>query len=197
MKRAFLGWLAVGLIAAFTSSVRADDLTLKSGDAAPDFKATACCGTEVSLETFKEAQVVVVIFNCNSCPVAVAYEDRINELAKNYQDKGVAVVVINNHRAEDLEAMKQRAEDKGFVFPYVYEATGDSARAYGAKVTPHCFVLCQDRKIAYQGAFDNDQKNPTEHFVTDAVDALLEGKPVSVSYKPAFGCSIKFRDNSK
>ncbi|HMP79813.1 MAG TPA: thioredoxin family protein [Pirellulaceae bacterium] len=193
MMKSLNCWLAIGMIAAFSTMAVADDLTLKSGDAAPDFKATATCGTEVSLENFKDAQAVVVIFNCNTCPVAIAYEDRINEFAKSYADKGVAVVVINNHRSEDLDAMKQRAEEKGFTFPYVYEGSGDSARAYGAKVTPHCFVLCQDRKIAYQGAFDNDQRNPTEHYVADAVNALLEGKTVNVTYKPAFGCSIKFR----
>ncbi|HMO14077.1 MAG TPA: thioredoxin family protein [Pirellulaceae bacterium] len=182
-----------GMLASTAIGQNNDDLKLKAGDAAPDFKATATCGTEISLANFKEADVVVVVFNCNTCPVAIAYEDRINEFAKNYKDRNVAVVTINNHRSETVDDMKKRAEDKGFVFPYAYEGSGDSARAYGAKVTPHIFVLNSERKIAYQGAFDDSQKNPQEHYVVDAVESLLSKKEVKVTYKPAFGCSIKFK----
>ncbi|MBX3419306.1 MAG: thioredoxin family protein [Pirellulaceae bacterium] len=178
-----------------TVCVQADDLILKTGAAAPDFKATATCGTEISLETFKEAEVLVIVFNCNTCPVAIAYEDRINELAKNFKDRNVALVTINNHRSETIEDMKKRVEEKGFVFPYAYEESGDSARAFGAKVTPHCFVLCKDRKVAYQGAIDDSQKDPKNHYVKDAIESLLEGKTVPVDYKPAFGCGIKFKQN--
>lgn len=195
MKR--LSLFALVAILGLVSGATADDLKLKTGDAAPNFKATATCGTEISLENFAEADAVVIVFNCNTCPVAIAYEDRINEFAKKYKDKNVAVLSINNHRSETLEDMKTRAEEKGFVFPYAYEESGDSAREYGAKVTPHCFVLDKERKIAYQGAFDNSQKDPTEHYVAAAVDALLEGKKVAIDHKPAFGCGIKFKPREK
>jgi len=162
------------------------DLVVKTGDAAPDFTATTTTGEEITLDSFKDADVVVLTFTCNSCPVAIAYEDRFNEFVENYKDKKVVFVAINNHKSEDLAAMKQRAEEKGFGFVYAYEPTGESARAYGAKVTPHCFVLDKDRNVVYQGAF--------AHYVADAVDALLAGKTVEVSTTKAFGCGIKFRD---
>jgi peroxiredoxin len=191
--------LTFGLLTAvffLTSQAQADELKLKAGDPAPEFKAESTEGKKVTLDSFKDARVLVVVFTCNQCPVAVAYEDRINDLAKKYKVKNVEVVAINNSQFENVDAMKKRAEAKDFKFTYTYEGEGDSAREFGAKVTPHVFIFDKDRKLVYQGAFDNKQKDPTEHFVVDAVEATLGGKKVDVDNRKAFGCSIKLREAS-
>ena len=169
---------------------------LTTGDAAPAFQATALDGSEISLDTFRDADALLVVFTCNACPVAVAYEDRLVALAKQFSGEHFTMVAINNHRDETLEAMAERAKEKGFNFTYAYEGSGDSARAYGAKVTPHCFVFDKERQLVYQGAFDNSQKEPTEHYVADAVQAALAGKTVDVSHHKAFGCGIKLRQQN-
>jgi len=103
----------------------------------------------------------------------------------------VKFVAINaNRRTEDLAAMKTRAEEKGFNFPYVFDKSGKLATEYGARVTPHIFVLDQNRNVAYVGAFDDDQSKPTHKFVADAVDSLLTGKKVETTKSKAFGCGI-------
>jgi peroxiredoxin len=164
---------------------------VKNGDAAPDFKAKGVDGKDYSLTNSKDAKVTVLCFTCNVCPVAVAYEDRFIEFAKKYHDKGVNFVAINVNSTEDISAMKQRAEEKGFNFPYAYDESGDSARAYGARVTPHLFVLDSKGKVQYQGAFDDNQGKPTKHYVADAVEAVLAGKTPAVTETRAVGCGIK------
>ncbi|MCA9206382.1 MAG: thioredoxin family protein [Pirellulaceae bacterium] len=189
VRRSFaaLALVAAGLLV--TGVARAEKL--EQGDKAPAFKATGVDGKEYSLDSAKGADAVVVCFTCNRCPVSVAYEDRFIEFTKKYSDKGVKFVAINVNRGEDLSAMKQRAEEKGFNFPYAFDESGDSARAYGARVTPHLFVLDKNRNIVFQGPFDDKMSNPSEHYVADAVDAVLSGKQPSVSEKKPFGCGIQ------
>src|SRR5437867_11252640 len=155
---------------------------LEVGAKAPEFKALpGVDGKEYSLGEMKDAKVVVVCFTCNICPVAVAYEDRFVEFHKQYANKGVKFVAINaNRRTEDLAAMKTRAEEKGFNFPYVFDKTCKLATEYGARVTLHLLVRHQNRNVAYVGAFDDDQDKPSKGYVKDAVDALLSGKKVEV-----------------
>ena len=184
----------VGVSAVAWADTPKADLKLKTGDAAPSFKATNVDGKSVSLETFKDSDVVVVVFTCNGCPVAQAYQERLVEFANKYKDKHVSLVAINNSASEDVEAMKERAKDEGFTFDYAYDGSGESARAYGAKVTPHCFVLNKERHLVYQGAFDDSQSKPSEHYVTDAVESTLAGKSVAVDHKAAFGCGIHLKD---
>jgi peroxiredoxin len=165
---------------------------LEVGAKAPEFKnLPGVDGKEYNLADMKDAKAVVVCFTCNRCPVAVAYEDRFVEFAKKYQGKGVKFVAINaNRRTEDLAAMKTRAEEKGFNFPYVFDQSGKLATEYGARVTPHIYVLDQNRNVAYVGAFDDDQNKPTKKYVEDAVEALLAGKKVETTKSKAFGCQI-------
>jgi peroxiredoxin len=167
---------------------------VKTGDAGPDFKAKGVDGKDYSLASAKDAKVTVLCFTCNACPVAVGYEDRFIEFAKKYKDKGVNFIAINVNSTEDLSAMKQRAEEKGFSFPYVYDASGDSARAYGARVTPHLFVLDSKGKVVYQGSFDDNQNKPTKSYLVDAVNAVLAGKTPDVKETTAFGCGIRPRN---
>ena len=165
---------------------------LKIGDAAPNFTAIGVDDKEYTLEAIsKKAEAVVLCMTCNRCPVAVAYEDRMIKFTKEYKDKGVAFVALNcNNKTEDLDAMKQRAEEKGFNFVYAYDESGDAARNYGAKVTPE-FFLVSDGKLAYHGPFDDKQKNPTKSYLVDAVDAVLAGETPEVTKKKPFGCGIK------
>lgn len=188
MVRKFVLSLAVALVALSANAYAAD---LATGDKAPDIKGLpGTDGKSFSLSDAKDAKVVVLCFTCNICPMSVAYEDRFIEFTKKYGEKGVKFVAINVNQGEDVKAMKQRAEEKGFNFPYVYDESQDSARNYGAQVTPHMFVLDKNRTVAYVGSFDDNRNNPKKHFVADAVDALLAGKKVEVTSTKAFGCGI-------
>ena len=169
------------------------------GDKAPQFKQLiGVDGKKHRTAEFKDAGVMVVCFTCNHCPVAVAYEDRFKEFTKQYKDKGVAFVAINvnNLAADKLPKMKERAKDKKFNFPYLYDPTQQIARDFGATCTPHLFVLCKKRKIAYMGAFDDNIKpdKVAKHYVRNAVDALLAGKAPEVTETLQTGCGIKYED---
>lgn len=183
--------IALSLVALCAPAYAAE---LEIGAKAPDFKATGIDGKDYNLASVKDAKVVVVTFTCNVCPVAVAYEDRFVEFQKKYAVKGVKFIAINANKANDaetIEAMKTRAEEKGFNFPYVFDKSGQSATDYGARVTPHIFVLDGSRTVAYVGSFDDKQANPTKHYVADAVDSILAGKKVEVTNSKAFGCGIR------
>jgi len=167
---------------------------LNAGDQGPDFTGVGVDGETHSLETLsKDAAALVICFTCNHCPVAVAYEDRFIEFSDEYKDQAVRFVAINCNKAADLEEMKNRADLKGFNFPYVRDETAVSARAYSASVTPHLFVLDGDGNVAYQGAFDDDMNKPKTMFVKDAVDAVLAGEAPAVANTEPFGCTIQLK----
>jgi peroxiredoxin len=170
---------------------------LEIGQTAPIWKdLPATSGTLHSFETIADAKLVVVAFTCNSCPYAVDVEDRLNDLAKRFGDKGVVVVAINVNTVEEdrLPAMKERAKEKGFTFPYLWDASQQTAKAYGARYTPEFFVLTEDRKLIYMGAFDDspagDRVKVT--YVADAIEAALAGKEVPVAETVPIGCRIRF-----
>jgi peroxiredoxin len=164
------------------------------GDKAPGFKAIGVDGKEYTTDTFKDAKAVVVCFTCNQCPVAVAYEDRFIEFSKEYEDKGVKFIAINVN-PESIDAMKTRAEEKGFNFPYTKDESGASAKAYGAQVTPHLYVVDKEGKIAYIGAFDDnqDESKAKKAYIEDAVDAVLAGKTPETTKTRAVGCGIRIK----
>lgn len=149
-----------------------------------------------SLDDLADAKAVVVVFICNHCPVAVAYEDRIIELDAEYKDQGVTLVAINvnNLEADKLPAMKERAEEKGFEFAYLYDPSQEIGRAFGATVTPHAFLLDGERKLAYVGAIDDNMEidKVQEHYLRDAIDAVLAGNKPEVDSTKAVGCGIKY-----
>jgi len=170
---------------------------LEIGDGAPSWEnLKGVDDKEHSLDDYKAAKVLVVVFTCNSCPVAVAYEDRLIALQKDYQDKEVQLVAINvnNIPPDRLEKMKERAASKDFNFPYLYDASQSSAKEYGARVTPDVVVLDQDRNVVYLGAIDDNMKadKVTKHYLRDALDALLAGKTPATTETNAFGCGIKW-----
>jgi peroxiredoxin len=182
--------LAVAAMAFVTTSGFAE---VAPGEKAPEFKGLkGTDGKQYSLSDMKDKKAVVIAFSCNSCPVVLAYEHRFNEFAKKYADKDVAFIAINANKAtEDLAEMKKHAEESGLAYPYVYDETGTSASDFGARVTPHIFVLDGKGTVQYVGAFDDKQTNPSKHYVADAVDAILAGKKPETTQTKPIGCGIR------
>jgi len=172
---------------------------LSAGDAAPAWKdLPGTDGKKHSLADLKDKDVVVVVFTCNSCPVAEAYEDRLIDFTRKHAaaESKVALVAINvNTVPEDrLDRMKERARAKGFPFPYLYDESQQTARDYGASYTPEFFVLDKERKVVYLGAMD-DKTNPAEatvNYLAQAVEAALAGKKPEKAETLARGCMIRF-----
>ena len=182
--------------------------TLEIGAAAPDFKLPGVDGEKYQLADFAEAEVLVVVFTCNHCPTAQAYEDRLIELDADYKDRGVALVAISPNDPEavrldelgysdlgdSLDDMKIRAKDKGFEFPYLFDGKRQKAStAYGALATPHVFIFDRQRKLRYVGRIDDsDVGTVKSHDARGAIEALLTGRPVPVETTRVFGCSTKW-----
>lgn len=177
--------------------------TLSVGDAAPAWeKLPGVDGKEHSLAELADKEIVVVAFTCNSCPVAVDYEDRIIALAKKHAAGGrVAVVAINCNtvKADLLDAMKERAEKKQFPFQYLHDASQNVGKSYGAVFTPEFYVLNRERKILYMGAFDDNSNldQVKRHYLEEAVAAALEGKSPDAKESLARGCRIRYKAERK
>lgn len=167
------------------------------------------------LASFSTAKILVIIFTCNHCPTAQAYEERIKQLVTDYQSKGVQVVAINPNtpssvRLDELgyseygdsyEEMRLRARDKVYNFPYLYDGeTESTSKKYGPVATPHVFIFDRKRILQYTGRIDdveNPSGNPKNLDTRNAIEALLSGKPVPVSVTKTFGCSIKWDDKNE
>jgi peroxiredoxin len=168
---------------------------LSVGDAAPAWsKLPGVDGKEHSLADLKDKQAVVVVFTCNSCPAAEAYEDRIIELANRHKDVAVVAINVNTVAEDNLDAMKERAAAKKFPFAYLYDQSQKIAKDFGAAGTPEFFVLSPQRKIVYMGAMD-DEEDPAKvkhRYVEDALTATLAGKAPAVAETYAPGCRIRW-----
>jgi peroxiredoxin len=181
--------------------VRADDSNgvLKLGDPAPAWTdLPGVDGKKHSLANLKDKQVVIVVFTCNSCPIASDYEDRIIAFAKDSAgaDKPTTIVAINVNTVEEdrLPQMKERAQSKNFPYPYLYDQTQKIAKAYGAIYTPEFFVLDKDRKVAYMGAFDDniESSKVKRQYLKPAVEAVLKGEKPNPAKTNAAGCLIRY-----
>ncbi|MDO1501317.1 thioredoxin family protein [Winogradskyella maritima] len=190
------------MFSAFTTSDVADGY--KVGDIATDFSLENIDGNMVSLADYKNAKGFIVIFTCNTCPYAVAYEDRIVELDKKYASKGYPVIAImpNNtdvKPGDNMDAMKARAKAKGFTFPYLMDKGQKIYPQYGATKTPHVYILEKTKKgneVKYIGAIDDNYQDASAvktKYVENAVDALLGGGDVPLTETRAIGCSIKVK----
>lgn len=177
----------------------------KVGDKATDFKLKNVDGKMVSLSDYKDAKGFIVVFTCNHCPFAKAYEDRIIALNTKYASHGYPVIAINSNDPEQVEEdsyanMQARAKAKKYAFPYLVDETQATAHTYGAAHTPHVFVLQKsggDFIVKYIGAIDDNYDDPSavkQKYVENAVDNLLAGKPVNPSVTKAIGCSIKWKN---
>lgn len=171
------------------------------GKQAPSFELPAIDGKTYTLESFKDASALVVVFTCNHCPYAIAAEDRLIAIQRDYQDKGVQLVAINpndadNYPDDSFDNMKKRAASKSFNFPYLYDETQLIARAYDAACTPDLFVFDEKRTLRYNGRIDDNWQEPqrvTREDLRSAIDATLAGTPVDFDVVPAMGCSIKWK----
>ena len=174
-------------------------MSLGPGDAAPGFSLPNTDGGTASLDELAGAPAVVVAFWCNHCPYVRAWEERFNDIAREYSDRGVLTVAICandaiSHPGDSFEAMVERAAERGYVFAYARDDSQDVARAYGAQRTPEVFVLDGERRVAYHGAIDDatDPGAVTAHYLRQALDAVLEGGAPETTSTPAVGCTIKW-----
>lgn len=174
------------------------------GDKATDFKLKNIDGKMVSLADYKDAKGFIVVFTCNECPYAKAYEQRIIDLDKKYASQGYPVIAINPNDpkkvpGDGFDEMKARAKDKGYTFPYLVDETQEITKAYGATRTPHVYLLAKkdkDLRVEYIGAIDDNSRSAEdaeEFYVEDAISALKAGKEVSVKNTKAIGCTIKWK----
>ena len=209
----FLGFVCMfSLLTSYITIPGDEHKTLEIGAAAPDFKLIGVDGKTYNLASFKNAEVLVVVFTCNHCPTAQAYEDRIIKLTSDYANKNVAVISIMPNdpsclRLDELdfsdlgdsyEEMKIRAKEKKFNFPYLYDGETETAsKAYGPVATPHVFVFDKERKLRYEGRVDDTEspfKIPKNTDTRNAIDALLNNRDVPVKTTKVFGCSIKWSE---
>lgn len=203
----------LALILASSAIVRAEQVTpLEIGSPAPDFNLLGVDGKQHALSDYDKARVLVVVFTCNHCPTAQAYEGRIKQLHADYKDKGVALVAINPNNpaairldelgytdlSDSLDEMKIRAKEQGFGFPYLFDGdTQKVAHAYGCIATPHVFIFDASRKLRYEGRIDDSDVHEVHHReARDAIEAMLAGRPVPVRKTRVFGCSTKWIDKT-
>ena len=192
-------------------TIAQDRETLSIGSAAPDFSLPGVDGNDHRLSDFSESDLLVVVFTCNHCPTAQAYEDRLIDLVRDYSAKGVSFVAISPNDPgsvrldelgysdlnDSLEEMQLRAEEKGFNFPYLYDGDEQAvSKAYGPTATPHVFLFDKKRILRYRGRIDNSEKgtNITSDDLRNALNSLLTGEQVAVTTTRPFGCSIKWAD---
>ncbi|MEM9363600.1 MAG: thioredoxin family protein [Bacteroidota bacterium] len=172
------------------------------GDTATDFSLKNIDGKMVSLLDYADAKGFLIVFTCNTCPYAVAYEDRIVALNAKYKAQGVPLIAINPNNpsakpGDSFEKMKVRAKEKGFTFPYLLDEGQKVYPQYGATRTPHVYLLektANGNVVKYIGAIDDNYQDASkveEKYVEDAVDAMLAGKEIKVTSTKAIGCTIK------
>ncbi|MBL7741915.1 MAG: redoxin domain-containing protein [Chitinophagaceae bacterium] len=196
--------------AAFCFAGPDEPVSLSIGAAAPPFSLKGTDNKTYTLASFKKYKILVIVFTCNHCPTAQAYEERIIQLAKDYKDKNVAVVAVSPNdpsavRLDELgyadmgdsfEEMKLRAKQKKFNFPYLYDgATQTMSKAYGPVTTPHVFIFDKERKLRYQGRIDDVEKpgkTPNHYDTRNALEELLLDKEITVPVTKVFGCSVKW-----
>lgn len=179
---------------------------IKVGDAAPDFNIRNIDNKRINLSTFREAKGIILVFTCNSCPFSRKYEDRIKNLHKMFASKGWPVLAVNPNdstiKAEDsFSAMQKLAADSGYTFPYALDETRSMAMHYGARRTPHVFLIQNNNSkftVAYIGAIDDNASEPSRvetRFVEKAIESMIKGEPVELSLTKAIGCTIKWRND--
>lgn len=208
-KKNILGWSVLLLIfvTAFAMGFKVAteynlDKGYEVGDMAADFSLKNVDGAMVSLSDFDKAKGFLVIFTCNTCPYAQAYEGRIIALDAKYKPQGVPVIAINPNDpsakpGDSFTKMKERAAEKGFTFPYLFDEGQKVYPQYGATRTPHVFLLektASGNMVKYIGAIDDNYQDASqvdETFVENAVDAMLAGNEINPKTTKAIGCGIK------
>jgi peroxiredoxin len=173
---------------------------LRIGEKATDFDLPGVDGKTYSFSDFRDKPVLVVMFTCNHCPYVQAYEDRLIEIQGDYSSRQVSLVAINandakNYPEDSFPNMVKRAKTKGYNFPYLRDEGQTVASAYGATYTPEIFVLDRERRLQYAGRIDDNWQQPekaTSHDLRNAIEALLNKKPVPKAETHAIGCTVKW-----
>ena len=174
---------------------------LNIADQSITFSLLGVDGKTYSFSDYADKNAVVVIFTCNHCPYARGWEDRIVEIQTDYAPRGVQVVAISANDAEKypddgLPKMKERAQEKGFNFPYLYDESQEIARAYGAERTPEVFLFDKSGQLRYHGAIDDNHEDPdavNHTYLRDALDAVLSSQAPATNQTPPVGCTIKWK----
>jgi len=193
MKRAELFFFAIFVLFASVgvSNVMAQVPTV--GSTIDNFTLSDTNGSSQSLNDLKGKNGAVVIFLSAQCPVVKGYHERINQLAADYQAKGINFIGINSNSTESLDWVKSNAVEYGFKFPVLIDKNNVLADKLGASVTPEVFYVDAKNTLLYHGAVDNDRsgKNVSENYLRTAFDDSLAGKKIAKTSASAFGCTIK------
>lgn len=197
----FSGYVTIG------QDAHPEPKTLEIGSQAPDFSLKGVDDKTYTLADFASSKVLVIVFSCNHCPTAQAYQDRLINIYNKYKSKGVELVVISPNSPKSLnlweqgwsdlgdtfEEMKIRAKDKGFKFPYLYDGDYQKAAiAYGPMATPHAYVFDKYRILQYVGSIDESMEKGKAELLQNAIDATLEGRKIEKPATKVFGCSTKW-----
>ena len=169
---------------------------LALGDPAPGFDLPGIDGGSHSTEDYA-GRPLAVVFSCVHCPYVVAWEDRLNDVAREYEGRAGLLAVNSNagYLGDSVEDMQARSEEKGFAFPFLYDDTQEVAQAYGAVRTPEVFLFDSGHRLVYHGTPDSDHQDPggAEPYLRDALEAVLAGETPRVQEVPPVGCTIKWR----
>jgi peroxiredoxin len=170
------------------------------GTEAPQFDLPGVDGQNHALDSYRDAEALVLVQSCNHCPYVQAWEGRLSAIARDYDDRGVRVVAINsndvaNYPEDSFEEMQMRASAQEFAFDYLFDEPQAVARELAAERTPEVFVFDRDRRLSYHGAIDDsrDEDGVSQQYLRDALDAVLSGEEPAVTETPAVGCSVKYR----
>jgi peroxiredoxin len=170
------------------------------GERAPGFELPDTDGTTRSLADAEGAPATVVVWTCNHCPYALAWHDRIVEAARDYASSGVRFFAVNSndpdrYPADSFEAMRERVAQEDWPFPYLHDDSQAAARAWGAKVTPHVYVLDAEHRLRYEGAPDPDYQEPAHNasWLREAIDAVVAGEELARPQTDPVGCSVKWK----
>lgn len=198
MKKIIL--LVMLAFSAFLS--QAQNATLKAGDTAPDFKLKNVDGKEVSFASFPKAKGYIVVFTCNTCPYAIGYEQRIIDLDNKFRPQGYPVIAINPNdpeasTADTFDKMQELAKSKKYPFPYLFDAGQKITDQYGAKRTPHLFIVSKTAKgnvVEYVGAIDNDPEGNNAQktkYAEDVIASLKSNQKPAITQTKEIGCTVK------
>jgi len=214
MRRSIYPLLLAGLVLAGRLFAAADRPILPLGSPLPDFKLPGVDGRDYTPADFAKAEILALVFTCNHCPTAQAYQERLKKLVAGYAPRGVAFLAINPNNADavrhdekgytdlgdTLEEMKIRAAHSHFNFPYVDDGPTQSVtEKFGAQATPHVFLFDRDRHLRFEGRLDDSEREDLaqHHDTRDALEALLAGREPTVTHTKVFGCSIKWREKAE
>jgi hypothetical protein len=197
MKKLF--FLPLLLVALASMMLRPSELSIGDKAPSPDTKMKDISGKSLSFNDVKKKNGLLVVFSCNTCPWVIKNQQVATEGYGYALSKEVGVIVLNSNEgqrdaADSKDAMAEYAKDQNYRWPYVIDENSIMANAFGAKVTPECYLFDKDMKLVYHGAITDNPKTPSEStrdHLKVAIDELVSGKTVSMSTSKAMGCGIK------